>query len=164
MNSPAQFLPTDDWIISSAKLRTIVGVGGIPLSVNRLICEIRASSWTVVRRCLCVDEASRRETDWPFHRRRRVLSTRPNFLAVASIFGRSCDSKLAIAWSIGAVVVVLFMVEEGKVVRSNFLKFGRCQRFTGKSRTSSRLVKGLRSYKKISAAIAAFFFVFVLFI
>ena len=124
MNSPAQFLPTDDWIISSAKLRTIVGVGGIPLSVNRLICEIRASSWTVVRRCLCVDEASRRETDWPFHRRRRVLSTRPNFLAVASIFGRSCDSKLAIAWSIGAVVVVLFMVEEGKVVRSNFLKFG----------------------------------------
>ena len=124
MNSPAQFLLTDDLIISSAKLRTILGVGGIPLSVNRLICEIRASFWTVVRRCLCVDEASRRETDWPFHCRRRVLSTRPNFLAVASILGHSCDSRLAIAWSIGAVVVVLFMVEEGKVVRSNFLKFG----------------------------------------
>ena len=117
----AQFFFIDDCIISSAKLRTILLIDDNSLFVNWFIWVINASSSIDERRCLWMSDVFSWETDWFFHRRRRVLSTTLYFLAVASILGLSCNSRSAIASFIGVELRELFMVE---VKRGVFWKFG----------------------------------------
>ena len=109
MKSPVQFFPTGPPSSSSAKFRMILLVGGSPRSVRLLIKCINASSWGPESRCLYSEDAAAMETVSPFQRLRRVLSTRPCFVAVPLILGFSCDSKSARASSIGALVVELFI-------------------------------------------------------
>lgn len=90
--SPVQFFPTGPPSSSSARFRMILLVGGSP--VRLLIRCINVSSGGPESRCLYSEDAAAMETVSPFQRLRRVLSTRPCFVAVPLILGFSCDSNL----------------------------------------------------------------------